>query len=73
MGSEKGAQEGVSPFEGNGVVTISGLRVVTTGLWAMAGMWLRSISQHTIHTSITGDNPEKTLYTGPEHLFRVYR
>ncbi len=38
-----------------------------------AGMGLRNISQHTIHTSIIGDNPEKSLYTGPGHLFEVYR
>ena len=41
-------------------------------LWAMAGMWLRNISQYIIHTSITGDNPEKTLYTGLGHLSGVY-
>ena len=29
----------------------------------MAGKLLRNISQHIIHMSITGDNPEKSLYT----------
>ncbi len=37
-------------------------------LWALAGIWLRSISKHITYMSITGDNPEKTLYTGPGHL-----
>jgi hypothetical protein len=33
----------------------------------MGGKLLRNISQHTIHTNIIGDNPEKALYTGPVH------
>jgi predicted secreted protein len=39
----------------------------------MGGKLLRNISQHTIHTNIIGDNPEKALYTGPVHLYGVYR
>jgi hypothetical protein len=37
-------------------------------LWALAGKLLRNISQYTIHTSIIGDNPEKTLYVGQIYL-----
>lgn len=29
--------------------------------------------QHTLHANIIGDNPEKTIYTGPVHLSGVYR
>jgi len=54
-------------------MTISGLRVVTTARWVMAGMWLRNISRHIIHMSITEDKYGKSLYTGPVHLYRVYR
>ena len=35
------------------------LWAATTALWALAGTWLRNISRHIIHMSITGDNPEK--------------
>jgi len=41
--------------------------------WDVVETWLRSIYRHTIHTSIIGDNPEKALYTGPVHLYGVYR
>ncbi len=34
----------------------------------MDGILLRSIFQHITYISITGNNPEKTLYTGPGHL-----
>jgi len=36
-------------------------------------MWLRNISQHTIHMSITGGKYGKSSYTGPVHLYGVYR
>ena len=39
----------------------------------MAGKLLRNISQHIIYMSITGDKPEKSLYTDPGSLFGVYR
>ena len=35
--------------------------------------WLRNISRHIIHTSITGCKYGKSLYTGPVHLYGVYR
>ena len=43
------------------VVTICGLRVVTTVLWALGGTWLRSIFPRIIHINIIGNN-SKTLY-----------
>jgi hypothetical protein len=49
----------------NVVEIISKLRVVIKTLWGMAGKLLRNISRHTTLMSITGDNPEKSLYTGP--------
>ena len=52
---------------------ISGLRVVTTALWAMVGTWLKRISWHTIHMSLIGGNSEKTPYTGIGYLSGVYR
>jgi len=45
-------------------VTISGLQAATMALWVLAGMWLRNISKHTIHTSIMGGKYGKSLYIG---------
>jgi hypothetical protein len=39
----------------------------------VAGKWLKSISRHTIHKSITGGKYGKSIYTGLGHLSGVYR
>ena len=54
-------------------MTIYELQIATMVLWVLAGMWLRNKSQHTIHTSITEGKYGKSLYTGPVHLYGVYR
>ena len=46
---------------------------VVEALEGGAGLWLINISRHMMHTSITGDNPKKTLYTGLGHLSEVYQ
>ena len=37
-------------------------------MWAMNGMLLKYLFQHITYMSITGNNPEKPLYTGPGHF-----